>query len=107
MIFNVAVGWDRCHCLAAKSCPTLCSPMDYNRPGSSLHGIFQVRILEWVAVSFTRDLSRPRVQTHISSLAGGSFTTEPPGKSRWGQGMEQLMKLQVFMSYGYLDKTVF
>ena len=51
--------------------------------------------------------SQPRIRTRISSLAGGFFTTEPPGKPGWGQGMEQLMKLQVFMSYRYLDKTVF
>ena len=43
--------------LAARSCPTLCEPMDYSLPGSSVHGILQVRILEWVAISFSRGLS--------------------------------------------------
>ena len=38
----------------AQSCPTLCDPMDYSLPGSSIHGIFQARVLEWVAVSFSR-----------------------------------------------------
>ena len=38
----------------AQSCPTLCDPVDYSLPGSSVHGIFQARILEWVAVSFSR-----------------------------------------------------
>jgi len=47
-----------------------CSP-----PGSSVHGISQARILEWVAISFSRS-SRPRDQTHVSCLAGGFFTTE-------------------------------
>ena len=38
----------------AQSCPTLCDPMDSSQPGSSVHGIFQTRILEWVAISFSR-----------------------------------------------------
>ena len=37
----------------AQSCPTLCSPMDCSLPGSSVHGIFQARVLEWVAISFS------------------------------------------------------
>ena len=37
-------------------CPTLCDPMDYSPPGSSVHGTFQARILEWVAISFSRTL---------------------------------------------------
>ena len=43
-------------CLIAKSCPTLCDPMDSSPPGSSVHGIFQARILEWVAISFPRGI---------------------------------------------------
>ena len=38
--------------LVAQSCPTLCDPMDYSPPGSSVHGISQAEILEWVAISF-------------------------------------------------------
>ena len=37
----------------AQSCPTLCNPMDYSLPGSSIHGIFQARVLEWVAIAFS------------------------------------------------------
>ena len=44
----------------AQSCPTLCDPMDCNLPGSSIHGIFQARILGWVAISFSRRSSQPR-----------------------------------------------
>ena len=40
----------------AQSCPTLCDPMDCSPPGSSVHGIFQARILEWVAIAFSRDI---------------------------------------------------
>ena len=57
--------------------------MDCNPPGSSVRGISQARILGWVAISFSRGSSQPRDQTHvscISCLAGGFFTTVPPGK---------------------------
>ena len=46
-----------------QSCLTLCNPMDYNSPGSSVHGILQAKILEWVAISFSRGSSQPRDQT--------------------------------------------
>ena len=43
-----------------QSCPTLCDPMDRSLPGSSVHVIFQARVLEWVAISFSRGFSQPR-----------------------------------------------
>ena len=49
----------------ARSCPTLCHSMDCRSPGSSVHGVFQVRILEWVAISFSRWSSQLRDWTHI------------------------------------------
>ena len=55
-------------------CMTLCSPMDYSLPGSSLHGILQASILEWLAVSSSRGSSQPRDQTQVSCIAGGFFT---------------------------------
>ena len=61
------------------SCNQLfCEPMDCSPPGSSVHGIFQARILEWVATSFSRGSSWTRDWTHVSCLAGVFFTTEPP-----------------------------
>ena len=39
-----------------QSCPTLCDPMDYSLPGSSIHGVFQARVLEWVAIAFSLEL---------------------------------------------------
>ena len=60
--------------LVAQSCPTLCDPMDCNPPGSSVHEIFQARILEWVAISFSRGSSQPRYQTQVSCTAGRFFT---------------------------------
>ena len=55
-------------CLVAKLCQTLCVPMDYNSPGSSVHGISQARILEWVAISFSRGSSWFRDWTWISCI---------------------------------------
>ena len=63
-----------------KSCPSLCDPMDSSQPGSSVHGILQARILEWVAMPSSRRSSSPRDQTCISCLAGRFFTADPPGR---------------------------
>ena len=59
---------------AAQLCPTLCNPTGYSLPGSSIHGIFQARVLEWVAISFSRRSSRPKDQTQDSCIAGRRFT---------------------------------
>ena len=48
--------------------------MDCSLPGSSIHGIFQARVLEWVAISFSSGSSRPRDRTHVSHIAGRRFT---------------------------------
>ena len=58
----------------AQLCPTLCSPMDCNPPGSSVHGIFQAWILEWVAISFSRWSSQPRDRTQVSRTADRRLT---------------------------------
>ena len=58
----------------ARSCPTLCDPMDCSLRGPSVHGIFQARILEWVAISFSRRSSQPGVQTRVSHIVGRRFT---------------------------------
>ena len=58
----------------SQSSPTLCDPMDFSLPGSSVHGIFQARILEWVAISFSRGSSQPRDRTRVSHTAGRHFT---------------------------------
>ena len=60
---------------AALSCPTLCDPMDCSPPGFSVHGISQARILELVAVSFSRGSSQPRDQTQVSRIAGRHFNS--------------------------------
>ena len=65
--------------LVTQSCLTLCHPMDCSPPGSSLHGILQARILEWVAISASRGTS-PRILTCISCIEAVSLQSEPPGK---------------------------
>ena len=63
------------------SCVRLfCSPIDRSLPGSSVHGILQARVLERVAISFSRGSSRPRDRTCISCNPGRFFTAEPPRK---------------------------
>ena len=57
----------------AQPCLTLCDPMDCSLPGSSIHEIFQARVLEWVAISFSRGSSRPRDRTQVSCIAGKRF----------------------------------
>ena len=71
-------------CVHAQWCPTLCDPMDCRLPGSSVHGILQVRILEWVAMPSSRGYSWPSFEpTSPASpaLAGRIFTTQPPGEA--------------------------
>ena len=58
----------------AQLCPTLWDPMDYSLSGFSIHGVFQARVLEWIAISFSRGSSRPRNQTWVSHIAGRFFT---------------------------------
>ena len=55
-------------------CLTLCDSMDCSLPGSSIHGILQERILEWLAIAFSRESSQPRDRTWVSHIAGRHFT---------------------------------
>ena len=71
-------------CLIAQSCPTLCDPKDCSPPGSSVHGILQARILEWVAIYSPRESSQPRDQTCISYITSKFFTTELQRKPHSG-----------------------
>ena len=64
----------------AQSCLTLCDPTNCSPPGSSMHGILLVRILEWVAISFSMKSSRHRYRICVSCTASRFFTTEQPGR---------------------------
>ena len=80
--YAVCTQCENLEVLAAQSCQTLCEPMNCSPPASSVHGIFQARILEWVAISFCRGSSWPRDQTCMSCIScmGGSLPLAPPGK---------------------------
>ena len=70
-------------CVHAKSlqlCLSLCDPMDCSCPGSSVNGILQARILEWVAKPSSRGSSQPRIKPRSSTLQADSLLSEPPGK---------------------------
>ena len=70
------------HAKLLQSCPTLCDPLDCSWPGFSDHGIFQARILEWVAISSSKASSQPRDWTQVSGLLYwqvGSLPLTPPG----------------------------
>ena len=66
-------SWESWSCMCVsvtQLCPTLREPVDCSLPVSSVYGIFQARILEWIAISFSRGSSRPRDQTWVSCIAG-------------------------------------
>ena len=66
--WDLALNQPRCVCSVTKSCPTVCDPMDCSPPSFSVHGIFQARVLEWVAIPFSRGSSRPRDGNHASYI---------------------------------------
>ena len=82
--------------LIAQSCLTLCDPMDYSPPASSVHGILQVRILEWVAISSPGDLPDPGIKPRSLALQADTLTSEPQGGT---QGKEVL---KVKLNHGLL-----
>ena len=60
--------------LVAQPCPSVCNPMDCSPPGYCVHGIFQVRVLKWVAIPFSKGSSQPRDQTWVFCTAGRFFS---------------------------------
>ena len=76
--------------LVVQSCPTLCDPMYCSLPGSSVHGIFQARILEWIAISFYRGSSRPRNGTQVSRIVSRRFTVWATREEKSHQRLAQI-----------------
>ena len=73
--------WNSIVCEVTQSYPTLCDPMDCSLPGSLVRGIFQARVLEWVAISFSRgDLPNPGIKPRSPTLQADALASEPPGK---------------------------
>ena len=74
-----------CKCMkvkvkVAQSCPTLCDTMDSSPTGSFVHGILRARILEWVAIPFSRDLPNSGIEPESPALQVDSLPSESPGK---------------------------
>ena len=72
-------------------CPTLCSSMDCSLPGSSVHGIFQARVLEWVAIPSPGDLPNPGIKPGPPALQTDALPSKPPGKP-WSQKYRESIK---------------
>ena len=66
--------------LIAQLCLILCDPMDWSPPGSSVHGILQARILEWVAIPFSRGSPNPGIEPRSPAVQADFLLFEPPGK---------------------------
>ena len=84
LVWGLKIRSHSCCCLVTKSCSTLCNPMNCRLPGSSVHGISQVKTLEWVAIFFSRGSSQLRDQTQVccvSCIVGRFLTAEPLGKA--------------------------
>ena len=104
--FISSVYWHSCCCcLVTKLCLTLCNPMDYSPLGSSVHDILQARILEWVAISFSKGSCWPRDRIHIACIAGrflplshqGSpILTLPSKEKKW------MFRLSVILFYLFI-----
>ena len=99
---SIAVSLYCVHAQLLQSCSTLCSPLDYSPPGSSVHGILQARILAWVAVPSTGS-SPPRDQTLVSCITGRFFNAEPQSWSDSSPALfqffflDQIKKLNVII----------
>ena len=96
---DMAVGRMYVHAQLLQSCPSLCDPIDCNPPGSSVHGVLQAQILEWVAKPSSRGSSQPRNQTHISyiSCIGRRFFTT---STTWEAQEEMCFVLKMLRAVG-------
>ena len=65
---------DEVHAKSLQLCPTPCDPINCSLPGSSVHGMLQARILEWITIPFSKASSQPRNLTYVSCIAGGFCT---------------------------------
>ena len=87
----------------AQSCPTLCDPVDCSPPCSYDHGILQARILEWVAISFSRGPSQPRDQTRVSRIGGRYFNLWAPREAGISENNLPAMQETWIPSLGWED----
>ena len=113
IIINTGIKWHHVppdvpkwkRVLVTQSCPTLCDPMACILPGSCVHGLFQARILEWVAIFFSRVSSQPRDRTQVSCIAGGFLPAELQGKPK-NTGVGSLYLLQQIFPIQELNQSL-
>ena len=80
ILYHWCHQWESKKMLVTQLCLILCDPMDSSPPGSSVHGILQARILEWVASLFTGDLPNSGTKSGSPALQADSLPSEPPSK---------------------------
>ena len=90
----------------AQSCPTLCDPMECSLPGFSVHGIFQARVLEWVAISFSRRSSWPRDWTQVSCIVSRRFTVWATREIHLCQSVLLIFSYKSCVVYGLTSKSL-
>ena len=83
------------HMLVTQLCLTFCNSMDCSPPGSSVHGILQARILEWVAISFSEDLPNLGIEPRSPALQADSLPTKPLGSCKHNYTLFQKSLKQV------------
>ena len=94
----------------AQSCPTLCDPMDCSLPGSSVHRLFQARVLEWVAISFSRGSSQPRDWTWVCHIVGKCLTiwaTREPPESSLTRSSPEIENVTTYMLIFFKKNNLF
>ena len=85
--------------LVTQSCLTLCDPMDCSPPGSSVHGILQARILECIAIPFSRGSSQPRDRTQVSCIAGRLYLMSHQGSQFISYLYSDIVKFKKFLTF--------
>ena len=105
-IKNIFVGGES-ESEVAQSCLTLCNPMDCSLPGSSVHGIFQAIVLEWIAIFFPRVSSQPRDRTQVSCIVDRRFTIWATRSVIWDYFFKffELMNPGIVFEYSYFPNS--
>ena len=107
-VWSGCILWGVCVCLlAAQLCPTPCNPMDYSLLGSSLHGILQTRILEWVAIPFSRGSFQPRDWTQVSCVADRFFTVWLTGEALTWAKQRYFSLILIFWEAGFSEMGLY
>ena len=87
-----------------QSGPTLCDPMDCSHLGYSVHGIFQARVLDWVAISFSRGPSWPRDRTRVSRTVGRRFTVWATRERLMTSGFKNCLAILIILQFSQINK---